>query len=182
MVRFPNDGKEYKITDADMAATGIHDKALWASILECAEVKKFPNNAGAEGAGNDQSRLEVGLESITGAKAEILTPSEASVQELSSFIGGAVKSQNPIVCSTYGASTLSSLPEIVVPQHAYTITGFEPDKELVIMRNPHGVNSERFELEKDPQHLKFEQLNEGAFKISVPLFQKYFYQVCRSFI
>lgn len=182
VVRFPNDGVEYMIGPDDLAESGIHDKALWASLIECAEIRKFPNNEGSSGADGDQSRLEVGLNCITGAKSEILMPGSVSVQELSSFIGGAVKSQNPIVGGTWTIRTLISLPEIIVPQHAYTIVGFDPNTNMVTIRNPHGKNSERFDLETDPKHESFEQLDDGVFKMSLPLIQKYFHSLARSFI
>lgn len=181
VVRFPGDGVEYVISKDDLRKAGIHDSALWASLIECAQTRKFPDNAGAEGSEGLQSRLEVGLGCITGCKAQVLTYLQnSSVQELSSFIGSAVKSQNPVVASTYPYNP--SLPEIVVPTHAYTVIGFDPSRNMITLRNPHGKNSDRFELEGDPKHLDFEQLDDGVFKISVRLFQRYFYSVARSFI
>jgi hypothetical protein len=180
IVRFPNDGVEYVITTADLEESGILDKALWASIIDCAETKKFPDNAGANGENNEKSRLDVGLGCITGCKAEIASPANCSIAELSSFIDGAVRSRNPIVAATWPESMLPI--DLVIGSHAYTVVGFDPAKALVTMRNPHGQNSQRFFLEGDPHHEKFEQLDDGMFKISLPLFQKCFHQVCRSFI
>jgi len=182
IVRFPNDGTEYKVSDAELSKTGVHDKAAWASILECAQTRKFPDNKGAEGATEDQSRLEVGLGCITGCKAEVIMPGTVSVDELSTFIGGAVKSQNPIVAGTWNAGHISSLPDIIVPLHAYTVIDFDPSKGLITIRNPHGQNAQLFDLESDPKHLEFEQLDDGVFKMSLGLFQKYFHSIARSFI
>lgn len=182
IVRFPGDGNEYSVTKEFLNDSEIHDKALWASIIECAQVQKFPDNAGAEGAQADQSRLEVGLQCITGCKAEVISPSTCSVHELSEFIGGAVSSKNPIVAGTYWAGILGSLPALVVPQHAYTIIGFDAAKNMILIRNPHGANSQRFASTTDPGHLEFEQLDDGVFKMSIPLFQKYFHSIARSFI
>lgn len=182
VVRFPGDGKEYVVTQDFLEETGIHDKALWASIIECAQVQKFPGNAGAEGAQADQSRLEVGLQCITGCKAEVIAPSTCSEQELSRFIGGAVSSKNPIVAGTYWAGVIGSLPSLVVPQHAYTVIGFDATKNMILIRNPHGANARRFASKTDPGHLEFEQLDDGVFKMSIPLFQKYFHSIARSFI
>lgn len=182
IVRFPNDGVEYVVTDKDIEDSGIHNTAVWASIIECAEIQKFPSNQGANGADGGQSRLEIGLGCITGCKAEIVLPGTCSVQELSSFIGGAIKSQNPIVAGTLNEHYLGGLPLIIFPLHAYTIIGFDPSKNMVVLRNPHGRKSHRFELETDPQHLEFEQLSDGVCKMSLDKFQKYFYSVARSFI
>jgi len=53
---------------------------------------------------------------------------------------------------------------------------------MVILRNPHGKNSQRFSLADDPQHLKFEQMEDGVFKMNLEIFPNYFYEVARSFI
>ncbi len=182
VVRFPGDGKEYVVSESFMEQNGIHDKALWASIIECAQVQKFPNNQGAEGTDANQSRLEVGLGCITGCKAEVIMPSTSSPQELSTFIGGAVSSHNPIVAGTFWAGQIGGLPSLVVPQHAYTVIGFEASKSMVVIRNPHGANAQQFALSSDPTHQDFEQMSDGVFKMSIPLFQKYFHSIARSFI
>lgn len=182
VVRFPGDGKEYVVSQEFLEETGIHDKALWASIIECAQVQKFPQNAGAEGAEANQSRLEVGLQCITGCKAEVIMPSTCSAQELSTFIGGAVSSKNPIVCGTFMAGTLGGYPDLVIPQHAYTVIGFDASRNMITIRNPHGANSRRFASTTDPNHQEFEQMNDGVFKMNIPLFQKYFHSIARSFI
>jgi hypothetical protein len=181
VVRFPGDGVEYTVTSTDLMKSTVQDSATWASLLECAQTRKFPNNQGADGPEGDQNRLEMGMRCITGQKAEIMyLPKNSSVQEVSAFIGGAVKSQNPIVCGTY--PVFPGLPELVVERHAYTITGFDPATNLITLRNPWGHNPEYMDLENDPQHLQFQQLGDGVFKMSIPLFQKYFNCVARSFI
>ncbi|HEY9714246.1 MAG TPA: C2 family cysteine protease, partial [Chroococcales cyanobacterium] len=172
VVRFPNDGAEYNINEGLLDEKGIHDKALWATLIECAQTQKFPNDNGG--------LLSDGLGCLTGRKAETVTPSAATEQELAGFIDGAVKSQNPIVAGTYQG--FGGLPYIVFPSHAYTIIGYDTGSCMVKLRNPHGANSERFSLESDPNHRKFEQLDDGVFKMHISLFQHYFAQVARSFI
>ncbi|MCA9805189.1 MAG: hypothetical protein KC777_24640, partial [Cyanobacteria bacterium HKST-UBA02] len=181
IVRFPGDGVEYKITEEQMKKLGINDRALWASLIECAQVMKFPNNRGAEGSSGEESRLAVGLGCITGCKAQVMTPGEVGLQELSSFIAGAVSSKNPIVCGTWPDEYIPS-PRLVVGQHAYTIIGFDAARKLVTVRNPHGKNSRRFNLKSDTRHEKFQMMDNGIFKIHLSIFQKSFSQVCRSFI
>ena len=180
LVRFPNDGVEYTVSKRALNGTG--DNALWASIIESAELQNFPDNQGAEGSEGDQSRLEVGLGCISGRRAEVINPGSCPAQELSSFIGSAIKSQNPIVAGTYGDYQLAGMPEIVFPAHAYTVIGFDPSKNMIVLRNPHGHQSHHFELATDPQHLEFEQLDNGVCKMSIGKFQKYFHSVARSFI
>lgn len=179
IVRFPQDGQEYKISMDDLHSEGIEDRALWASLIECAQTRKFPDNRGAEGSTGDMSRLEVGLGCITGAKAEVLDNlREMSEGQLSSFIGGAISSHNPVVCGTW--HNFGAAPTLVVPTHAYTVVGFEPSRNLVTIRNPWGRNP-AFQVGDTPK-TEFEMLGDGQFKMSLRLFKHYFYSVARSFI
>lgn len=184
VVRFPGDGKEYQITMLDLQQAGIHDTALWASLIECAQLRKFPNNEGSTGADDDLSRLQVGLTAVSGYKAEVLDwwgqSSPPSKSELSSFIDSAVRSKNPIVCATY--PSFGKAPVILFPRHAYTIIGYDPASHMVILRNPHGKHSRSFSLPSDPKHRIFEQLDDGVCKVSIDVFPSYFYIVSRSFI
>jgi hypothetical protein len=73
-------------------------------------------------------------------------------------------------------------PPLVEPYHGYTITGFDPASGMVTFRNPEGSNSQRFRLEEDKQHKKFEQLNDGVFKMHISLISRYFKEMARSAI
>jgi hypothetical protein len=180
LVRFPGDGVEYKITIDDLKQSGVNSTALWASLLDYAERKKFPNNVGASGVDADKHRLQVGLGAITGCNAEMIYPAQASKQDVISFIYGAVSSHNPITAGTAGRN--KAVPAPVIEAHAYTIIGFEPSRSMITIRNPHGKRSRRFSVTDDPQHLKFEQLDDGVFKMNIDLFCDSFGSVCRSFI
>jgi len=171
VVRFPGDGNEYNITEKLLEEKGIHNKALWATLIECGQVLKFPHDNG--------NLLSEGLACLTGQKAHSLDPEDASEQELSSFIDGAVKSQNPIICATHNYIP-SGLPYIVETNHAYTIVGFEPSTGMIKIRNPHGANARRFTLKNDPRHEKFEQMDDGVFRIHMSMFKKYFDEVARA--
>jgi hypothetical protein len=184
VVRFPGDGVEYTVTAEEMLKARVHDSALWASLIEYAQLCKFPNNKNANGIEGDLSRLDVGLGAISGSlKPQTIwlgnlgTVSDA---ELSSFIGGAVTEKNPIVAATWPG--FGSEPMIVVPLHAYTVTGFDPAAGMITLRNPHGNNSQRFELPGDPKHLDFQQFDDGILKLSLRKFQKYFSHICRASI
>lgn len=182
MVRFPGDGKEYLVSEEDIENAGITDKALWAGLLECAQIRKFPKNAGAEGTDGDQSRLEVGMGCITGCKAQLLECDKASESDITSFIGGALRSGDPVVCGTYGDYALGNKHPLVISAHAYTIIGLDASRGMITIRNPHGAGSRRFNLPSDPKHLLFEQEGDGVSKIHVKLFQEYFHSIARSFI
>ncbi len=172
VVRFPGDGAEYKINEEELEKTGIHNKALWATLIENGQTMKFPDDMGGQ--------LTEGLGCLTGQKAETIAPSSASEQELSSFIHGAVKSRSPVICGS--GWNLSGLPRLVVSSHAYTIIDFDPASGMVKLRNPHGKNSDRFALKNDENHQKFEQLDDGVFKMHLSIFKMYFSQVARAFI
>lgn len=167
VVRFPGDGNVYTITEQNLEKTGVHDKSLWATLIECAQTLKFPNDAGGQ--------LSEGLAALTGCQARCLEPSTSSEADLSSFIDGAVRSKNPIICGSQGY--IGGMPRLVVTGHAYTIVGFDPATSMVTIRNPHGQNAERFSLANDPNHQKFQQLDDGMFKMHISLFKVYFYQV-----
>lgn len=180
MVRFPGDGREYQITEERLDDSGVDCKAKWASLLDYAERLKFPHNIGASGPDGDMHRLQVGLSCMTGCRADMLIPNQASTQEISSFICGAVVSKNPITCGTSGRNGRVWAP--IIENHAYTIIGFDSARNMVIIRNPHGRESETFSMPDDPHHLKFEQLTDGVFKMNLELFKDAFGSVCRSFI
>ncbi|QQR59592.1 MAG: hypothetical protein IPG59_08925 [Candidatus Melainabacteria bacterium] len=175
IVRFPGDGQEYKITEQELSKVGVSDKSLWAALIECAQVKKFPDNEGSRD-------ISIGMGCITGCKAQSINPTKESAQELSSFIAGAVSSKNPIICATDAGFKTASLPDLVVNSHAYTIIGFDAASGMITMRNPHGKHSRKYTLADDPNHRKFEWVGKGVFKMHISLFQKYFDEVCRSFI
>jgi hypothetical protein len=173
VVRFPGDGRIYDIDEKLLEEKGIHNKALWATLIECGQVLKFPEDNG--------NLLSEGLSTLTGQKAQVLEPDESSDQELSSFIDGALKSQNPIICGTNHYSRMpTNVQWLVEPSHAYTVIGFEPASGLIKLRNPHGANSRRFNLKGDSRHEKFEQLEDGVFKIHISLFKQFFQQIARA--
>lgn len=167
VVRFPADGKAYVVTEKILEGSGIHDKALWATLIECAQTLKFPDDNGGQ--------LADGLACLAGTSATTLNPDTAANGELVSLITGGVKSQCPVICGS--RYSLSGLPPLVFPSHAYTIVGFEPSSGMVEIRNPHGINSQRFALNNDPHHEKFQQLDDGLFKMHISLFKLYFAQV-----
>jgi len=55
-------------------------------------------------------------------------------------------------------------------------------KGLDYNSKPARTECSAFDLESDPKHLEFEQLDDGVFKIELGLFQKYFHSIARSFI
>ena len=127
-----------------------------------------------------QAGIDDGLTCLTGKKAEKIFSANTTEQALIAFVGDAVKLQHPIVCLS--ADDFGTAPELAETEHAYTITDFDLATKMITLKNPHGDNSRRFRLTTDPEHQKFEQLNNGMFKMHVSLFPRYFSQVARSSI
>lgn len=167
LVRFPNSATEYQITPAKMETYRMKDKALWATLIHGAVRESNARN------------LEQGLSLLTGNRAEKILANSTTEQALTNFIGDAVRKHYPIVCLSTDDEVS---PALVEGYHGYTITGFDPSSGMVTFRNPKGGNSQRFRLEDDKQHKKFEQLNDGVFKMHISLISRYFKDVARSAI
>lgn len=166
IVRFPNSSSPHTITPVKMEEYGVKDKALWATLIHCAYAESNAIN-------NFEDMLTV----LTGNKAEKILAHNTTQSAVAAFISEAVHKQHPIVCLS---AEHELKPKLVMPSHAYTITGYDAPSGMVTLRNPHGNNSKRFRLETDPNHKKFEQLNDGMFKMHISLFPTYMREVVRS--
>lgn len=167
IVRFPNSSTDYQITPEKMESYQMKDKALWATIIHGAARENPAHN------------LEQGLSMMTGHPADKIIASNTTEAGLAAFIGDAIKKQHPIVCLS---TDKVPNPPLVMKFAGYTITGFDAATGMITLRNPHAGNSKRFRLEEDPDHKKFEQMNDGYFKMHVSLFPRYFKEVARSAI
>ncbi len=74
------------------------------------------------------------------------------------------------------------IKKILVPVHVYSIIDFEPNKNMIVLRNPWGSNPKNLGIRNDNLHLVFEEKKDGVIKISVEQFRKYFRGLRRSFI
>jgi hypothetical protein len=166
IVRFPNSSSVHTITPAKMEEYGVKDKALWATLIHCAYSECNAIN-------NFEDEMTV----LTGSRAEKILAHNTTQSAVAAFIAEAVSKQYPIVCLS---ADHEPKPKLVMPSHAYTITGYDGASGMVTLRNPHGNNSKRFRLETDPSHKKFEQLNDGMFKMHISLFPTYMREVVRS--
>lgn len=161
------DGVEYNIGPHVIESSRVKDKAMWATLIHCALIKKFRNSY--------HGTLEEGLHCMTGKKTEKLYPASTTQQALTSFIADALEAQNPVVCAAL--DDFGPLPELVESDQAFSITAFDGASGMLTIRNPHGSNSRRFRLSTDPEHKHFEQLNDGYFKMHITMFPKYFGQI-----
>jgi hypothetical protein len=170
VVRFPGDSLEHKLTPQKMELCGVKDKALWSTIIRCAHAMKAQANY--------TGTPEEALTWLTGRKGETVHPGNSTQQTITSFIQDALKSQSPIIC--VAGKYPDTAPELVEYGEAFTITAMDPNG-MITMRNPHGANSRRFRLKPDhPEHKKFEQLNDGVFKMDISIFPRYFSDVARA--
>lgn len=165
IVRFPNSSTDYQITPEKIESYHMKDKALWATLIHAAARE------------NPAYNLEQGLSMMTGHAAEKIFANSISEPALALFIGDAIRNQHPIVCLS---TDKVPKPELVEEFAGYTITGFDSASGMVTLRNPHAGNSRRFRLEEDPHRKKFDQMNDGYFKMHISLFPKYFKEVARS--
>jgi len=165
IVRFPNSARDYIITAASMEKYRMKDKALWASLIHSAVRESTAMS------------LETGLSLLTGTHAEKILANNTTEQAVSQFISEAIKRKHPVVCLSVESPPE---PQLVERFAGYTITEFDAATGMITLRNPHGSNSRRFRLEDDPQHKRFEQLNDGYFKLHVTLFVKNFKEIARA--
>lgn len=173
IVRFPGgDGAEYTLTPEKVESCRIRDKAMWATLIHCAEIMRFHNNSSLN--------IDDALTCLTGKRAEKLYASNTTEEALIEFISKAIKKESPIVCEA--SDDFGTAPELVELGQDYTITAFDASTGMITMRDPHGGNSRRFRLETDKEHKKFEQLNDGMLRMHVSLFPKYFKEVASSAI
>ncbi len=168
IVHFPDNASVYKITLADIKAWGLCNRALWASIIECAMLKRFHENTG-NASNNEIGAMGSGLQSLTGNQIERKVLNTMSEDELSSFIYEAVHSENPILITTQ-----INVPLPLVSNHVYSITDIDLTHKIVVLRNPWGVNPG---VAREPK-----SKNNGELKLSLEQLQKYFTVVTRSWL
>jgi hypothetical protein len=166
VVRFPDNGSQYSVTLADTKAFGLRDRALWARIVECAQLKRFPNGKGVNDPESGRGALGTGLHCLTGSRTEGAKPSDMADDELASFIYSAVRSQNPIL-----AATKRGVRSPLVAGHVYSIVDIDMSHSAVILRNPWGDTRR-----KDGQH------QSARVRLSLSDFRRDFFAVTRSYL
>ena len=137
-VQFPHDPQSFVVTGGDMARYGILDYDQWASILECAEREKFPDNDASEGPQVGIPLIYRGLCVLSGTEARFERPDNMSLGSLSALISSALSAQRPIIMATKSPQENGHLPQIVMPNHAYTILKFDSASGKLVLRNPYG--------------------------------------------
>ncbi|MBU6450488.1 MAG: hypothetical protein KGS72_01825 [Cyanobacteria bacterium REEB67] len=135
VVHFPDNGSVYTVTLDDIKAFGLRDKALWARVVECAQLKRFPNGSGVNDPESGRGAPGTGLHCLTGNRTEAIKTKEVNPEELATFIYSAVSSQNPVL-----AATRQGVRHPLVGGHEYSIVDVDLGHQFVVLRNPWGSN------------------------------------------
>ncbi len=124
------------VTAKDIKHDGLENPGAWANVLEAAIIKEFPDQA--------QKGLnpEVALRLLTSKDTKSLILSGKSTDtEIRQTIEHNLQTQNPMV--TYVNKDIKGLSGSDGPifnNHAYSVIGFDPKNDTVILRNPFGLN------------------------------------------
>jgi hypothetical protein len=139
-VTFPGAPKSpIKVTQAGLKATGVHDSATWADVLEAALIISDPNFAngaklpsGATGAadGSPPTPAQFALHLFTGSPA---SKDVASSSKSGNEIAQALANSQPVVafCANNDGGAL-------VSGHEWTVTACDPQANRITLRNPWG--------------------------------------------
>jgi hypothetical protein len=138
IVTFPGDrGHPVTVTEADMEGDHLKDKALWAKVTEAAIIKHNPYEA--EHGGNPAKAIAL----LTGESTSVQYSKDVSGADLARKLA-----QGPVVASTpkkdsqmVGRIDHASKSDATVPNHAYTVVGYDQKTGMVTVRNPWGHNN-----------------------------------------
>jgi len=179
----------HMVTEADIAAANVRDKAKWAQILEAALFKRYPalmhGKSGAHVAGqhmhqefDEIANTQIGLTMLTGHTAGILWVHDMQEGDL-----------RRILCNTDGwhfvaTAATPSLPDKTTPipgNHCYSVLGYDPSSGTVWVRNPWGSNTARPEYPNLVQKGETKQgitgLGRGVLAMNITTFKKFYINV-----
>lgn len=173
VVTFPGDrDNPITVTKADLEKYGSENSATWAQIMETALVKEHPDLAQADYPatlpnGEKATPAQQALYLLTGEEA---SKSDAdSDEEIGRKVNEALNNGQPVV-----AFCADDANGLLVSGHEWTVTGYDPNTNEITVRNPWGDQGKY----QDPQGMEgMQQLPEGAVKMPLDTFQKYFKEV-----
>jgi hypothetical protein len=172
IVVFPDSPQQFEVTSIDLAQFKIHDQAEWASIIECAEVKRYPDNVAEDDPRFNRPKIKKGLEMLTGENVQFTRPDECSEQQLQEIIEKSLDAGAPVVVATKSPAEDGGLPTMLTPNHAYSIIAFDRGSGLVTARNPMGTNS-AFAKGTNPASTEFHYLDGGFVQMNLHALQLY---------
>lgn len=143
-VVFPGDKfKRLNVTAELMDNPQFINPTLWGNVIEAASRQRFPDNDAADDPAKGNPKIRTGLQILTGNKADIARPDSTSAEKLEQIIDSCIRNHIPVTIATKGPAENGFLPRIVVPNHAYAVTGYNPDTKMVTLRNPLGDTEQR---------------------------------------
>lgn len=179
-VKFLDEPKTcWKVTQQDITQNHIKDNAPWADILEAAMMKRYPQMQ--TGGNVDHTFVSVigeatpvmGLSMLTGHQATSQKIREIPTEQLEEILDRNLRLAIPTT-----ASTKSSIPDqAVVQNHVYTVLGFNPQSQVITVRNPWGNNrNSNFPLlpKAGTTRLGVTDLGNGVQQMSITKFSKYY--------
>ncbi len=166
-VTFADDKVPIQVSE-DAPPTG--DRAVWASILEAAELLRFPDNDPEFGPTCPAGpKIKRGLQMMTGRNAEYKRLDECSITTLTRIIQSSLAAQNPVIIATKSPQENGHLPQIVTPNHAYSILHFDGSSGIVTMRNPYGTEHARH----NSAGTNVNSQDDGLVQMDLPTLQRY---------
>jgi Calpain family cysteine protease len=169
----------WKVTQQDITQNHIKDNAPWADILEAAMMKRYPQMQ--TGGNVDHTFVSVigeatsvmGLSMLTGHQATSQKLKEISTEQLEELLERDMRLAIPTT-----ASTRSSIPnQAVVQDHCYSVLGYNPQSQIITVRNPWGNNrnSTYPNLPKaGTTSFGVTDLGNGVQQMSITTFSKYY--------
>lgn len=143
-VTFPDEpSKSYPVTKRDFTEYEVRDKALWASIVEVASIKRFPQLQGKAHGANTHGipTVYTGLKAMTGHEPKLVIPANLEKLVLAQLIDKNLKEQIPMVVASRSPQKLPAPG--VVPNHVYTVIDFDAPSDTITLRNPFGKSGKR---------------------------------------
>jgi chromatin remodeling complex protein RSC6 len=122
-ITFPGDKKCVNVFLDELDQFAVHDKAMWARLLDAACLKKYPGNEGVDNS--------TGIAVLTGMPTHFINPSAG---------GGGLRDVLADITSHKKPAIIGTLPDLrigtLVSNHAYTLMGYDKNTGVVTIRNP----------------------------------------------
>ena len=138
-VVFPGyDKLKINVTNQEIAADKLNNPTRWANILETALIKILPEQA------KNGLEPQVALKLLTDKNTDTMFlkgKEKVGLDQISQALEHKLNAGEPVV-----AATIAKVPGLVGENgpifldHSYSVVGFNPETQTVILRNPFGLN------------------------------------------
>jgi hypothetical protein len=169
LVTFADDRQSYKVRPGDVAANRLRNRAQWASVMESAELARFPDNDPAYSPQIDKPKIIRGLEMLTGRQVFHGRPDQYSTDNLAALIQKCLSRHQPMVVASKSPGERGPVPELISPNHGYSILRYDAGSRMVTLRNPHGRENA---AAGDQGGVRY--LADGIVQMDIPTLQTYY--------